>query len=124
MDRSEATKPRLDVRVSKSVHDETADYVLRDFIKVVPKEEGSTEYTVKVFENGQEALVAGQPQTPAGLIKGFQEAKKFPAMFNVSDGAGTGNTNRAGAVNGSKQYEGLSPVDKLTAARENGVKTG
>ncbi len=101
---------------------DTADYVLRDFIKAVTTDDG--DHAIKVFDNGVEALVAGQPQTPEGLIKSFQEAKRFPAMFNVSDGAGTGNTNRAGAVNGSKQYEGLSPVDKLTAARENGVKTG
>lgn len=72
---------------------ETADYVLRDFIKVVPKEEGSSEYVEKVFENGQEMLVAGQPQTIAGLIKSFQEQKKFSAMFNAGSGAGAGVTN-------------------------------
>lgn len=100
---------------------DTADYVLRDFIKVVPVEE-TGEFAVKVFENGQPALVAGQEMTPDQLVKSFQEAKKFPAMFNVSDGAGTG-TNRFAGPNNGKQYEGLSPVEKLNLAREQGVKT-
>ncbi len=102
---------------------ETADYVLRDFIKVVPAEEGSSQYAVKVFDNGQEALVAGQPQTPDQLIKSFQEAKKFPAMFNVGSGGGTGTTNRTTSVNNGAKYEGLSAVEKLKEARRNGVST-
>lgn len=73
---------------------ETADYVLRDFIKVVPREEGSDEFTVRVFENGQPALVAGQEMSPEQLIKGFQESKKFMPMFNAGAGGGTGASNR------------------------------
>jgi hypothetical protein len=102
---------------------ETADYVLRDFIKVVPKEEGSDEFSVKVYENGQPYQVAGQDVSPSQFIKGLQEAKKFPAMFNAGTGGGTGGTNRQVGANGSKQYEGLSPTEKLNLAREQGVKT-
>lgn len=96
---------------------DTADYVLRDFIKVVPVEE-SGEFAVKVFENGQPAVVAGQEMTPDQLIKSFQEAKKFPAMFNVSDGAGTGNTSRQAGTGSTKHLEGLTGTALLQAARK------
>ena len=69
---------------------DTADYVLKDFIKVVPKDEESGEFIVKVFENGQPALVAGQEMKPEQLITSFKEQKKFPAMFNAGTGGGSG----------------------------------
>jgi len=100
---------------------DAANFTLKEYIKVVPREEGSDEFVVKVFENGQEALVAGQPQTPDQLIKGFQEQKKYPWMFNVSDGAGTGNTNRTTNTGLNKQLEGLSPVERLKEARKQGI---
>lgn len=73
---------------------ETAPAILRDYIKAVPQEEGSDEYATRVFENGQPALVAGQPMTPDQLIKGWQEAKKFQGMFVNPGAGGTGATNR------------------------------
>lgn len=102
---------------------DAANFTLKEYIKVVPKEEGSDEFVVKVFENGQEALVAGQPQTPDQLIKGFQEQKKYPWMFNVGDGAGTGNTNRTTNSGLNKQLEGLPAVERLKVARQNGATT-
>ncbi len=80
---------------------ETADYVLRDFIKVVPKEEGSDEMTVRVFENGQPAMVAGQDMKPEQLIKGFQEQKKFGAMFNAGSGGGASVPRNGSSFSGS-----------------------
>lgn len=99
---------------------DTADYILRDFIKAVPSDDG---YQTRVFENGQEALVAGQPMTPEQLIKGFQEQKRFSAMFNVSEGGGTGVTRSAANAGLQKRLEGLSAVERLKVARQNGATT-
>lgn len=109
----------------RNEHDlnEAADYVLRDFIKAVPKEEGSDEYTIKVFDNGSPAIVAGQEMKPEQLISQWREHKKFTPIFNAGDGGGSGGTARQTAPGGSRQYEGLSPVEKLNLAREQGVKT-
>jgi hypothetical protein len=108
---------------------ETADYVLRDFIKVVPKEEGSAEYVTKVVGgDGQEMLVAGQPIGPDGLIKNFQEAKKFPAMFNAGSGGGTGVTNNTRPAPNStgktmkwSQFESMPMHDQEKFFTDGGV---
>jgi DNA-binding transcriptional MerR regulator len=107
---------------------ETADYVLRDFIKVVPKEEGSDEFVVRVFENGQPAMVAGQEMKPDQLIKGFQEGKKFSAMFNTSAGAGTGLNPRQGGYSGttfkvSREASKANP-SLYQQAKEQAAKAG
>lgn len=102
---------------------ETAEYVLRDFIRVVPVAEGSDEFTVKVYENGQPALKAGEEMKPDQLINGFREAKKFAAMFNAGDGGGTGASNRQTGANGASRYDGLSPTETLKQARRDGVQT-
>lgn len=83
---------------------ETADFVLRDYIRAIPKEEGSDEYITAVFDNGERAMVAGQPMTVDQLIKGFQEGKRFPAMFNVGAGAGTGNAGGQAPHMGGKTF--------------------
>lgn len=93
---------------------ETADFVLRDFIRVVPESDDSDEYVVRVYENGKEAMVAGQAMTPDQLIKSFQESKKFPAMFNTGSGGGTGNTSRRqSAGNAGSKSMSRSEFDKL-----------
>jgi hypothetical protein len=95
---------------------ETADYVLRDFIRVVPKEEGSDELVVRVFDNGSPALIAGREMTTEELIKGFQENKKFPAMFNAGTGGGTGAPARQnGAAPGAKQMKRSEADNKLVS---------
>jgi hypothetical protein len=106
---------------------ETADYVLRDYIKVVPSAEGSDDYVVKVIENGQPALVAGQEMKPEQLITGWREQKKFPAMFNAGDGGGAGQggrqiTNQGGSVitvsrEASKTNPGLYQQAKAQAEK-------
>jgi DNA-binding transcriptional MerR regulator len=102
---------------------ETADYVLRDYLRAVPKEEGSDEYVVKVFENGAPAMVAGQEMKPDQLIKRFQEEKKFLPMFNAGKDGGTGGTNRQTAGGSGTKYAELPPTERLNAAREAGVTT-
>lgn len=79
---------------------DTSEFVLKEFIRSEPKEEGSLEFVTRVYENGNPALHAGEPMTPDQLIKSFQEAKKFPAMFNGGTGGGTGATNRQSANGG------------------------
>lgn len=108
---------------------ETADYVLRDFIRAVPREEGSDEYVTAVFENGSPALVAGQPMTPDQLIKGFQEGKKFPAMFNAGIGGGTGGTNRqqqgfTGSIIKVDREASKTDPQLYRQAKEQAAKTG
>lgn len=109
----------------RNEHDlnEAADYVLRDYIKAVPKEEGSDEYTVKVFENGSPAIIAGQEMKPEQLISQWREHKKFTPIFNAGDGGGSGGSNRQTGANGANKYEGLSPTETLKQARRDGVQT-
>jgi hypothetical protein len=107
---------------------ETADYVLKDFIKVVPKEEGSDEFAVKVFENGSPALVAGREMTTDELIKGFQENKKFPAMFNAGTGGGSGGSARQTAPGGKtvsvSRAAVKADINVYRAAQEQAAKVG
>lgn len=117
---TKATISRL--RAEYDLND-TADFVLREFIKSEPKEEGSFEFVTRVYENGNPALLAGESMSPDQLIKSFQEAKKFPAMFNVGNGNGPGNTNRTTNTGLNKQLEGLSAVERLKVARQNGATT-
>jgi hypothetical protein len=73
---------------------DTAPFVLQSFLKAVPVAEGSDEYTVRVFENGQPALAPGNvPKTPEMLLSEFREQKKFLSIFNAQNGGGTGGTN-------------------------------
>lgn len=90
----------------RNEHDlnEAADYVLRDFIKAVPKEEGSDEYTVKVFDNGSPAIVAGQEMKPEQLIAQWREHKKFTPIFNAGDGGGSGGSARQVSTGGGKAF--------------------
>lgn len=109
---------------------DTAPYVLRDFIKVIPQEDGSDGYAVKVFENGSPKQIAGQDVTPDQLIKSFIEAKKFPAMFNAGTGGGTGAQARqsAGAGAGSiiriPREESKTNPALYSQAKETAAKTG
>lgn len=83
---------------------ETAPSILRDYIRAVPKEEGSDEYVTQVYENGQPALVAGQPMSTEQLIKGWQEGKKFQGMFLAGREGGTGGSNRQVQSFGGKTF--------------------
>lgn len=109
--------------------DETAEFVLRDFIRVVPVEEGSDDYTIKVFDGGQPALVAGQPMTPDQLVTGFREAKRFQTMFLAGGGGGTGaNPNQQNSGGGGKamnrtSFEALSSEAQFKHIREGGTLT-
>lgn len=69
---------------------EVAPNVLASFIKAVPKEEGSDEYTVGVFDNGSPALIAGQPMKPEQLVTQWREQGKYKAMLGAGTAAGTG----------------------------------
>lgn len=95
---------------------ETADYVLKDFIRVEKNESG--QYAAKVYENGEPALIAGQAKTPEQLIKGFVEQKKFTGMFNAGTAAGTGASNRQTPGKNSpktatkEQLQAMSPTEK------------
>lgn len=106
-----------------------ADFVLRDFIRSEPKDEGSTEYVTRVYENGNPALHAGEPMTPDQLIKGFQDGKKFLQMFNAGNGGGTGASNRQGSTgNGTNVSVSRAAVKEdvnlFRAAEEQAAKTG
>lgn len=108
---------------------EMADYVLRDYIRAVPKEEGSDEYVVRVFENGEPAMVAAQPMTTDQLIKGFQDGKKFPAMFNAGQGAGTGMGKAAGGTGSGTVIQVSREASKTNPqlyqqAKEQAAKVG
>lgn len=95
-------------------------FVLRNYIKAVPSptDENPDAYAIKVFENGKLMQIAGQDISAEQLVKGFQEQKKFPEIFTVGDGAGTGNTNRNTVNLGDKKFEGLTGTEKLKAARQ------
>lgn len=95
---------------------DTADFVLREFVRAEPKDENSDEFIVRVYENGSPALIAGQPKTPEQLVKGFKEEKKFLSMFNAPNGGGTGGTNRQGTFN-NKNLDGLSGAEMLKQGR-------
>lgn len=103
---------------------EAADYVLRDFIKAVPKEEGSDEYAIQVFENGSPALVAGQPMKPEQLIASWREQKKFTPIFNAGDGGGSGQSGRQSpSTNGSAKTMKWSEFNALDHAARNKFMT-
>jgi hypothetical protein len=80
---------------------DTADFVLQNFIKPVRNEE-TGEISTVIYENGNPALVAGQPKTTEQLLNGWKEEKKFLSIFNAGVGGGTGGTNRQTSVSGSK----------------------
>lgn len=80
---------------------ETAPAILRDYVRTVPKAEGSDEYHTQVYLNNEPALVAGQPMTTDQLIKSFQEGKKFSGMFLVGNGAGTGGMRQSQTIGNS-----------------------
>jgi|GEM_PF-3918214 len=74
---------------------DVADFVLREFVKAVPNEDG-TDFTTQVFENGQPALApGGQPKSLEQLINGFREEKKFLSIFQAGEGGGTGDPSRS-----------------------------
>jgi DNA gyrase/topoisomerase IV subunit A len=98
-----------------------ANFVLPNYLKPVAGEDGA--YAVKVFEGDQEMLVAGQPQTVAGLIKHFAENKTHAEMFIAGDKKGPEITNKTGLTNQSKTFEGLTGSQKLAEARRIGVQT-
>ena len=85
-----------DATISKLTKDfdldpEVAPAILRDYIRAVPKAEGSDEYITQIFVNGEPALATGgTPMNAEQLIKSFQEGKKFSGMFQVGNGAGGG----------------------------------
>jgi hypothetical protein len=83
----------------RAEHDlnDTADYVLRDYLKVEESDDGTA--TVRVYENGKPALAAGGlEKTPELLLNGFRENKQFLAIFNAPNGGGTGGTNNQKTV--------------------------
>lgn len=90
--------------IQKAIRDhdlnEMAEFVLPTYLKPVRDENG---VSVRVFENGAEAMIAGQPKSLEQLLKGFQDVKAHPQMFNAGNGGGTGATNRqAGLKDGAK----------------------
>jgi hypothetical protein len=95
---------------------DTADFVLRDFIR--PETDESGNISLKVYENGEPALTAGQPKKPEQLIESFRDSKKFLSMFNANGGGGTGATNNQGRFTNNNKLDGLHGVEKLKAARE------
>jgi len=106
---------------------DTADFVLRDYIRAEPKEEGSADYVTRVYQDGNPALVAGQPMSPEQLIGTFREGKKYLAMFNAGDGGGAGGTNRqATQNNNSKQMKreaffAMPPAEQSKFSIEGGA---
>lgn len=71
---------------------DTAPFVLRNYLKPEEVEDGKV--VVRVFENGNPALVAGQPKTPEQLLQGFREDKKYLSIFKAGDNGGPGGNNR------------------------------
>lgn len=101
---------------------ETAPANLERYIRVVPKQEGSEEYTVKVFDEvGQPALVAGQEMTPDQLINSWKEGKKFQKMFLANNAGGGGSTNRMGGQ-AKQDFSKLSATERLKAGHREGAK--
>jgi hypothetical protein len=108
---------------------DAADHVLKDFIQVVPAAEGSDDYVVQVFENGQPALVAGQPMKPDQLITSWREQKKYSGIFNAGDGGGAGQGGRQISVNGGSVITIPREASKTNPAlyqqaKEQAAKTG
>lgn len=114
-------KTLVDSTISKLRADfdlnDAAPFVLQNFIRPVRNEE-TGEISTVIFENGNPALVAGQPKTPEQLLNGFKEAKQFLSIFNAGSEGGSGGTNRQTQFNGNKSLEGLSGTEKLKAARQ------
>lgn len=105
---------------------ELAEFILPSYLKPVRDDNG---VAVKVFENGNEAIVAGEPKTIEKLVKEFRESKKHLKMFNAGEGGGTGASNRmAATVNGSKvmkrtEFESMANDARFKFIREGGTLT-
>lgn len=103
--------------------EDVADYILKDFIRAVPKDDDSGDFELQVFENGQRSLVAGAGKTPDQLIKDFQTGNKFAAMFTAGNGGGTGDTSRSDANNSVKGTIRAGDQEALNANLE-GIAAG
>lgn len=86
---------------------ETAPAILERYIKPVPVDEGSDEYVTRVFDNGQPALIAGQPMTTEQLIKGWIDNKKYQAIFRAGTGGG-------GGADGRQQSSGGGSIIRVS----------
>jgi hypothetical protein len=123
-----------DAAISKLIADheldpETAPAILRDYVKAVPKEEGSDEYRTQIFENGSPALVAGQPMSGEQLLNGWREGKKFQRMFLAGEGGGSGAPAKQGGAFGGKNIPVSraavkADVNVFRAAEEQAAKVG
>ena len=72
---------------------DTADFVLRNFIRAEETEDGQV--VTRIYgEDGQPMLKAMQPITEEQFLNGLKEQKKFLSMFNTPNGGGTGASNR------------------------------
>lgn len=84
---------------------------LANRIAVVPEEEGSDRFVVRVVENGDLAYKAGKLKTPEELAEEARQNRDLAGMFNAGSGGGSGGTNnqsgdklkRPGTVLGSDQ---------------------
>lgn len=101
---------------------ETADFVLRDFIRVEQAEGEDGKFAVRVYENGSPALVAGQPKAPQQLLDEWRQEKRFASIFNAPNGGGTGASNRQNRAGETKaaKYEEIREKVKSQNAQAQG----
>jgi hypothetical protein len=101
---------------------ETAPAILRDYVRAVPKEEGSDEYVTRIFENGQPAQIAGQPMSADQLLGGWREGKKFQRMFIAGDGGGSGQGGRQISIGGGSVIQVSREASKTNPALYQNAK--
>lgn len=105
---------------------ETADFVLEKFVRVVPESDDSDGLVARVFENGEPALIAGHYKTPEMLLQEWKEQGKHPGIFNAPSGGGTGGRNDyGGRQSGAKkvtrsQFDSMDADAKMEFSRSGG----
>lgn len=113
---------KLDTAIQQVILDfdldrEIAPANLREYLQVVESEDGNI--SIQVVENGQPALVAGQPKSVEQLLNGFKEQKKLLKMFNAPNGGGTGASNRQGGGHDSAKTMKRSEWETRSRSGEN-----
>lgn len=107
---------------------DTADYVLDRFIRVVPDGEGSDRLVARVFENDAPAYVAGQYKTPDILLQEWKQQGKHLGIFNAPKGGTGGRNDYGGGKSGAKvmkrsAFEEMSASEKVAFMRDGGSLT-
>jgi hypothetical protein len=95
------------------------DDYLANRIAIVPEEEGSNKFVVRVIEDGKEAFKGGALKTPKELAEEARQNRDLAGMFNGGTGGGSGGHNNQGG-GGSRKVGTVLASDQagMTASLE------